>query len=179
MKITSKDLLRWKENSLKLASKKGCDPKILNFIKQNTLFMLIESLPPKGNWYGWCIYDDKQPEIIVYHRNLSTEPIEMAIAALQADGMPDTEIGHIIEMHNKIGEEAFFEIYNQSGMDHEVIGHLYNHLNKAKHDERAAVYTQIDFAKDRSKSASAWKLILEIMPIVLAYHKDVDELKRK
>ncbi len=175
MHITKRDLERWKNNSIQLAMKLNYDPQVLDFIDKNTQLTLIKSLPPKGNWYGWCRYDDQ--EIQVYHRNLSTEPREILIAAMTSKNIPAEAITQILKIYASMEREAFFEIYNQSGMDHEVIGHLYNYLTKQDHSEKAASLTQIEFAKVRGKTSPAWTSILTIMPIVLAYHKGIDELK--
>ena len=175
MRITQRDLKRWKDNSIQLAMTLGYDQTLLNSIDKNTKLTLIRGLPPEGNWYGWCMYGNQ--EIQVYHRNLSTEPREILIAAMQSKGIPIEAITQIMKAYDSMEKEAFFEIYNQSGMDHEIIGHLYNYLTKQDHSEKAASIVQIDFAKVRSKTSPAWASILKIMPIVLAYHKGIDELK--
>ena len=179
MVVSSHDLKRWKDNSIKLALKLGLDKNIIDFIDKNTKLKIISGLPPKGMWYGWCMYDNKNPVIEVYSKNLSTEDISVAIASLKSKGLPQKLIDEIVEIYNEIGKPEFFEVYNQSGMDHELIGHLYNHLKGLSHDEKAASKTQIMFAKARSGLLIGrnWKKILKIMPIVLAYHKGIDELK--
>jgi len=178
MRITRNDLVRWMENSIELASISGYDKNILNFIKENTKLTIDPILPTKiGVWFGWYHHDEKEPEIMVCHRNLSTEPIELGISVFRADGMPEETIEQIIKVYNELGRDAIFEIYNQTNMDHEVIGHSYNHFNNTKHDELAACNTQIEFAKVRSKSSKAWKTALQIIPVILAYRKGIDELK--
>jgi hypothetical protein len=182
MAISKGDLERWRDNSIKIALELGFDIPILNFIKQNARLVLARSLPPGGMFFGWCIYDDKKPQIKVYHRNLSTEIFEAVRTALKAKGMNDKLIEDIEKVHDKVTPPVFFEIYNQSGMDHELIGHLYNQLKGLAHDEPAAVHTQLTFAKTRSglftRSGRNWKRVLRIMPIVLGYHKGIDELKK-
>jgi hypothetical protein len=179
MIISHHDLNRWKINSIGLALKFRLDKNILDFINRNTRLEVIHSLPPEGMWYGHCIYDKKHPVIEVYHRNLSTEDISIVIVALKKKGLPEKLIEEIVRVYNKVSKAKFFEIYNQSGMDHELIGHLYNHIAGKMHDEKAAVETQILFARARSGLVFGrnWRRVLEIMPIVLGYHKGIDELK--
>ncbi len=179
MTLSHQDLDRWKANSIELALRLGFDKEILGFIRSNTRLKVISGLPPEGMWYGWGNYDQKHPEIEVYSRNLSTEDISLVIVALKHKRLPKELIEEIVETYNKVGKSKFFEIYNQSGMDHELIGHLYNHLAGKSHDERAAVQTQLTFARARSGVVFGrdWRRVLKIMPIVLGYHKSIDELK--
>ena|SRR3989344_5138788 len=179
MIISLNDLNKWKSNSLKLAIREGYDLSILDFIEKNANLRLIRRLPPKGIWYGYCYYDQKSPEIEVYYRNLSTESIDTIVIALRESGMNNNLLEEVIAKINGIPPIKLYEIYNQSGMDHELIGHLYNNLKGLRHDERAAVETQIEFAKLRAKGifGKNWGRIIEIMPIVLGYHKSIDEFK--
>ena len=176
--ISESELFKWMENSLKIALELGYDKKILEFIRKNTVLRLVKDLPPKGYWYGFCFYDKQKPIIEVYHRNLSTESKDIGKYALKQKGMSDSMIEDVMKVLDVLGDD-FYEVYNQSGMDHEIIGHLYNHLSGLDHFEKAAVKTQIEFAKIRSGGlhGNSWKLILKIMPKVLAYHKGIDELK--
>lgn len=175
--ITHHDLVRWKNNSLELAHKLGLDYKILDSIDKNVKLTLEKGLPPEEMWYGWCIFHKN--EVIVYSKNLSTEDINTVMVALRAKGMPEKFIQEIIEVYNKVTPPDFFEIYNQSGMDHELVGHLYNYLAGEDHFEKAAVETQINFARERIGLVFGknWARVLEIMPKVLGYHKEIDELK--
>lgn len=179
MKISQKGLHRWKKNSLSLALKMGLDEHILLTIEQNVRLSLIEGFPENEMLYGWCFYHKTRPKIEVYTHNLSTENSTTIISALRAKKIPEKDISNIMRIYEKIGARSFFEIYNQSGMDHELIGHLYNYLAQKNCDEKEAVMTQIAFAKKRSGLiwGRNWRHILEIMPLVLAYHKNIDELK--
>ena len=78
-----------------------------------------------------------------------------------------------------ISQKKFFEVYNQSGMDHEIMGHLFHYLKGVRHDEEISVKIQIKFAKYRAKKIGGkkWKEILKIMPMILGHHKNIDELK--
>lgn len=62
--------------------------------------------------------------------------------------------------------QSLREIWNQSGMDHELIGHLGNNLAGRRYDEGAACITQREFMAERSKGSLVWKLALLIEPIV-------------
>ena len=107
MRITQRDLKRWKDNSIQLAMTLGYDQTLLNSIDKNTKLTLIRGLPPEGNWYGWCMYGNQ--EIQVYHRNLSTEPREILIAAMQSKGIPIEAITQIMKAYDSMEKEAFFE----------------------------------------------------------------------
>jgi len=174
-KITEKDIGRWKTNTVELAPKLGYE-KILSRIN-NVKFYLCPGFPPVGNWYGSFIY----PEIRVYECNLSTEYLNKSDSdiikkELKKKGMPETDIDEIMRMLCSVSPEDFFEVYNQSGMDHEI-GHLYNYIAGRANDdeEKAASKFQIEFAKERN--TNAWKCIRKIMPKVLAYHKNIGKLK--
>ena len=171
--------MRWKNNSIRIALELGCDMKILGFLSVNTKIKLVRCLTPHGIWYGQCMYDTEHPLIEVYQRNLSTEDPSVVRAALTAAGMTDKSIDGVMRVYESMSRAEFFEIYNQSGMDHELIGHIYNHFAGQRHDERAAVKMQIALAKTRSGVflGRNWGEIARIMPFVLAHHKGIDELK--
>jgi len=179
MYISPHDLDRWKKNSINMALKLGFDKNTLEFIDKHVKLTNINTFPPPGMLYGWCKYDKKNPLIEVYYRNLSTETSEVMQFAMKSRKLPDKLIEEIMYVHNQIGTNNFFEIYNQSGMDHELIGHLYNFLLEKNHDEKAAVSIQILFAQKRSGIifGKNWRRILKIMPKILGYHKNIDELK--
>jgi hypothetical protein len=62
--------------------------------------------------------------------------------------------------------KTFQEVWNQTGMDHELIGHLYNRYNGGRSDELAGVKTQLRFAAHRAKKDPYWALGLTIIPII-------------
>ena len=177
--ITQKDIDRWKLNTIETAIKSGYDKKLLNWILANTRFAVLPGPPPDDNWFGWCHYDSKHPEIEVYSRNLSTEGFEIGEMAMLSQGMPKKVVEDVMRVVRKLSEDEFYEIYNQSGMDHEIIGHLYHWLSNQPHSEEAASKLQLKFASARSAKYSGWKVILRVMPVVLGYHKNIDELKSK
>lgn len=69
---------------------------------------------------------------------------------------------------------GFSDIANQSGMDHELIGHMGNYLAGRNHGERDACVTQHKMAKYRSKKSFKWKIISKTIPLIQKYHRDVD-----
>jgi len=59
-----------------------------------------------------------------------------------------------------------WEIYNQSGMDHELVGHLYHMLGIFSDPrESTALETQEEMAKHRAKENPDWIEISELIPI--------------
>lgn len=56
------------------------------------------------------------------------------------------------------------EIWNQSGMDHELIGHIYNFYAGLKHDEPGARRTQVEMARERGNDSFLWKMAAAIEP---------------
>jgi hypothetical protein len=174
MEIENKHLIKWKKKSLEIARKLGYDPNILNLLDKNLVLELNNSKIPKGMWFGWAHYDDKYPKIEVYTKNLSCEDIPNILNELRAKGVPDKTVWWVAKLLRIVPRKIFFSIYNQSGMDHELIGHLYNHQADKKHNERAAVDVQLEFAKARSGwlfHRLPWKVISYFAPIILHHHK--------
>lgn len=91
--------------------------------------------------------------------------------------MPNNIIQKVMLAYRQVLPEEFSEIYNQSGMDHELIGHAYHYLKNEDCDESIAVKEQLKFSQARANSSKSWKIITEIMPVVLGYIKGIDELK--
>jgi hypothetical protein len=181
------NLQRWKQNSIELALELGYDRQIkdpslgyelsvFDFIEKTKL-KLSEEMPPIGIWYGYTYFSPRKAAVKVHYRNLSTESLESVRTALEFTGLNEEQINNIFEIYENVGKDKFFEIYNQSGMDHEIIGHAYNYFIGQDYDERAAVNTQLELARARSEQDKDWAVITEIMPMVLGHHKDLDELK--
>jgi len=61
------------------------------------------------------------------------------------------------------------EAWNQSGMDHELIGHMYNYIAGLKYDEEAARKTQLQMIKLRSKQDPLWNLASFILNPLLKF----------
>ncbi|MBN2101960.1 MAG: hypothetical protein JW716_03760 [Candidatus Aenigmarchaeota archaeon] len=58
------------------------------------------------------------------------------------------------------------EIWNQSGMDHELMGHIYNGHAKLSYDEPAARKTQVEIAKYRGQNDGMWKMAARMEPVI-------------
>jgi hypothetical protein len=87
--------------------------------------------------------------------------------------MPEKLLNEVMAAYSSISKEKFFEIYNQSGMDHELIGHGYHHFKNLDCGEETAVRTQLKMAEARAKGDQDWKRITEVMPAVLSYLKGI------
>lgn len=183
MEITRADIKRWHANSLSFAQKLGYDSAILDQMPREQKKVLVgldaEIEGKAGIWFGYCAYNvpDCLLLIGVSPRNLATESEQVVELELRSLGIPEKPLARIMEVYRSVPREDFFEVYNQSGMDHELIGHGYNYLKGNEHGEEAAVREQLRFAKERAKNTPAWNTIIEIMPIVLGYLKGIDELK--
>ncbi|MBW2972855.1 hypothetical protein KY346_00505 [Candidatus Woesearchaeota archaeon] len=180
MLITIRDLQRWKKNAVLLADKLGLDTSVLNLDK-----VYLDVIPRRaspsdiGGWYGFTHYSTGKVLIEVYRENIASDSPEIVRVGLSSLGMPENIIDKVMTAYAKITPEEFYEIYNQSGMDHELIGHAYHYLKNENCDESIAVKEQLRFAQIRAKSSKSWKIISEIMPTVLGYIKGIDELKEK
>jgi hypothetical protein len=172
--ITKKDLERWRDDSLSVASELGYDKNTLKEILVKSKLSILAGFPQSGIFFGYCNF--AKYEIQVYENNLSTSfDFNFIKSLLKEKGMPQKVIDIVMKSLESITPREFFEVFNQSGMDHELIGHLYNEMAKQDSGEETSVYVQIEFAKARS--GRAWEVIRNIMPVVLGYHKNIDELK--
>ncbi len=63
------------------------------------------------------------------------------------------------------------EIWNQSGMDHELIGHLYNYYTGRDSQELAARNMQVEFAIYRSRINRVWQTAVIFEPFLRASQK--------
>jgi len=63
------------------------------------------------------------------------------------------------------------EVWNQSGMDHELIGHLYGNYRYDEGLEDYARQVQIDMAKFRGKKSFTWNLASFILPSLFNFKK--------
>lgn len=66
---------------------------------------------------------------------------------------------------------AIREVWNQSGMDHELIGHIYNNYQSGNGLEDCARKTQIEIAKFRGKNNNVWNLASYILPYLFKLKK--------
>jgi len=186
-KITQEELGKWRRNTISIA--KELDP-TFKPLKSRAGMEVIEGdatiysdIMPL--LYGHCAYSpnrtNKQCLIQVYEHNISTktgeERIQGTREGLVTIGMRDGQIDDILERIKDVSDDKFYEIFNQSGMDHELIGHAYNFLTGQPHGEREAVNVQIIFAGERARKDQDWRIILEVMPTVLGYLKGIEGLK--
>jgi hypothetical protein len=141
------DLEIYRKNSLEIAKEAGLlDDLVLNELGSIELKVSGEERP-KGIWYGYAIYEgDIWPDIgsrvEVYKEN-------------PASGMP----------------KYLREIFNQSGMDHELIGHIGYYLLGKPHGESRACVVQKIMAEKRAKKSLVWKLAAKAIPYVQNRHK--------
>ncbi|GEM_PF-6137823 len=180
MKIDRAALERWKKNSLLTAMTLDYDKIFLEkMLKENDRHMQVfleinDKLERKtGFWFGLCSYGVTGIIIKVSPNNLSTLSGEKIEEALQQIKLPEKEIEKIMSILKNIPEKKFFEIFNQSGMDHELIGHGYHYFKDEDHGEEVAVKVQIRMAEVRAKQDKDWKVIHTIMPLVLGYLKGI------
>ncbi len=187
MNLTRWALRRWKRGSIRLAYKLGYDRRILKYIEKNVMVILEPGWPNKGNWYGWAIYgtEDRDglenakhhTEILVYKKNLSCLSREELIREFERSGVPKEYIQLLTKATKRIPQQALFEVINQSGMDHEIIGHCYHFLARKPHGEEVACNIQVQSANKRAGLLHpVWKLIARFVPIIMYMHKR-DEIK--
>lgn len=137
----------------------------------------------EGVLYGFCRYNLENCVISVLEKNISTfkgKGRKQRLQELKEIRLSKEDISKIEKTLEKISENSFYEIFNQSGMDHELIGHAYNYFSGSESrgfSEVSAVETQLEFAKERAKTSPEWKIILEIMPLVLGRLKNIPYLK--
>jgi len=135
MKIKTKDLERWKENTIKIARELNLEERVLNKLEKTELYIIPKD---SGNlFYGWTNLVDNQ--ISVYETNPS-----------------------------RYLPKKIREVWNQSGMDHELIGHLYNEYSGRNSNETNARKTQINIAKYRGERDRLWKFASIVLPSLLS-----------
>jgi len=179
--------MKWRDNSLSLARKLNYDPNILNKTKVKTLWDTInpDNLPStlSGNpiLFGFCRYGPTHCLVEVPEINISTysreERTRVLGPMLKAIGVKETDIEKIRRTLEEVSNSQFYEIFNQSGVDHELMGHAYHFFADHPYGETAAVETQIRFAEERAKNDPSWKTILGVMPKVLGHLKGIEKLK--
>ncbi|NCN86362.1 hypothetical protein GW932_00870 [archaeon] len=137
MEIKLSDLEKWKENTLITAKNMRFDKNILNYL-ENTKLNILNGDSGKL-FYGWAIYNPSEnfPIIEVYQSNPS-----------------------------KYLPKKLKEIWNQSGMDHELLGHHYGRIKDNDGFENYARKTQIKVANFRGKDSNLWKLASKTLPIL-------------
>ena len=174
IEITYKHLEKWKVNSIKVARKLDYNESVLSFLDDNVKFTINKSKRPNFMWYGQAHFDEKSPVIEIYNENLSCESVPKIVKNLKEKGNPGIIIFLVGIMLEITPRELFFNIYNQCGMDHELIGHIYNWFSKKEYDERAAVKVNLEFINAKcgfSFLKLPWNVFSFFAPILLFYHK--------
>lgn len=170
--ITQKDIERWKSNSLKIAEKLGYDKNILERVRKKVKINLKTTKIPDNLWFGFA--NPLFNEVDIYSTNLFSKSDIEILSTLRNKNIPEKTINKIRILLKTVPGKILFEIFNQSGMDHELIGHCYNLKTGKDHSEKAAVNVQLEFAKERSGlifHRIPWKIVSLLAPIILHYHK--------
>jgi hypothetical protein len=168
MEITQQYLEELKQDSINTAKAMELfDSNVLNHLRNETVVEVDYSERPKGNWYGQTICGANL--ITVFDKNLSTLKIskldnsELATMLKEDNFIPEV-IPQVIQVLRKVPKELVFQLFNQSGMDHEILGHLSNYLAKKDWGEPAARQTQYDVAVFRSTQDPSWDLMVNLLP---------------
>ncbi len=172
VRINEGKLAQWRDNSLRVARDLGYNQELLENIRDKVKLEVTESTRLENVWYGVCYFD--QRKISVLRENITTQPLNRIIETVIKAGVSEDKIPFLNRIIKNVGMVKFAEITNQSGMDHEIIGHMYNFLAGQPCDELAAVKTQLEMAKFRSEDSLEWEEVLKIMPLILSCHKSVD-----
>ena len=169
-----KEVERWKKNSINVAKEIGLlDNLILKKLENHPKIRINTHELPEGILFGISHYDLNLIEI--YANNPSTKGKEEGHSLLESKGMPQAEIKDIMGIIKKMPEEELYELFNQSGMDHELIGHFGNYFSSKKSDELAACTAQQIMAKYRGKNDFLWEITaIKLLPLFQKYHKGVD-----
>lgn len=173
--ITLGEYEDWKNNSIETASKLGYNSEFLGYCKKVKI-NLIKGKPKKVIFGS---YNRGDGEVNVYSENISTQELFNLPILFRKRKVPNYLIQKAMDIINKIGKKEFYEIFNQSGMDHELIGHGYHFMLNQDRTEKTAVGAQLKLARARAGIIFGrnWRLMIKIMPVFLGYHKDIDELK--
>lgn len=149
MRITHDDLHRWKRDSISVALASGLDKDVLEYIDKSVELSVRHghSYPRFFGCAKILFRDGKTPE----------ETIKIPLEVLVYEINPSARLPYSLR-----------EVYNQSGMDHEFIGHVYNSAAGLPCNERAAVKRQMEFAYYRAGKNNLWKAALVLMPAAAA-----------
>ena len=166
--ITYEDVKRWKENSINTSREIGLFPEEvldrLNLVDIN----IIDGFSSES-LYGFVNYfkDGKlNPGVFVYSSNYS-ESIDLFFKLLKKE--------HIYSRNLKdkvmVNEKNLFELYNQSGMDHLLLGHIGSFLYDSIGDEEDAYEIESEVASYRAKKDKNWEFVVEFIPKFQAAEK--------
>lgn len=146
--IKTDELQKWEKNSIETAKSIGLlDDEILDILENSIVLKLNLDERPSGIWYGQAYFVEPKEEsfIEVFERN-------------PAGYLPS----------------GLREILNQSGMDHELIGHIGHYLSGKPYGEKNACVAQERMAKKRGEKSIGWKSASKFIPLVQKYHRNVD-----
>lgn len=182
MKIINEDLAeKWKNESINTAKEMNLfSENIIKELERVPLLILYE-YPPKDlneifGHVGTYFYNPSKdiiiegPHISIYYKNYSNSFDEF-FGLLKKKGVYDSEIEK--KIRNLLSEDDIFEIYNQSGMDHELLGHIGNKLIGKNGDEKDACVTQYVVANYRGKTNKKWEFAAEFIRYFQTKHRGV------
>jgi hypothetical protein len=165
--INDKKLENWKQDSIETASE-------MNLINSHEVDGLSEislnvnrTKRPENMFYGFCDYKEKSVQ--VYHKNLSQKKKKIP-KYLRKRGLPKEQTRQIGKLLEEIPKAEFYNIYNQSGMDHEIVGHLGNYFAGKDCSEKSAFSTQKQMAEYRGKEDINWRMASKFIPFVEKIH---------
>ncbi len=174
MEITLADLEKWKQNSLDTARAMNlCEKIVLTCLDSATLS--LEDCCPDGVLYGAADYWSL--DISVYSDNPSTKMLSQSDLSLflEQEGFEKERVGKLLSLFEQVPSGTLFEIYNQSGMDHELLGHLGNSYSDRPSGEFEACKTQVEMANYRAREDKNWAIISKILPEILQNHKRLSQ----
>lgn len=155
--ITQNDIERWKKNSIETARDMGLFPEdVLADVSKSRIFIISES-PPDGVWYGKCF----RYKVGTFYGDSIIHSREARI------GVYEKGVGRFLP-----GQAG--EIFNQSGMDHEIIGHAANYISYLPSQEKEACLAQKQMADFRANSDTSWKISSRLLPYIIKLHKNVE-----
>jgi len=181
---------KWKEESIRGAKETGLfSDNIINELKSVEIQVLYEPLPEDGNIiFGYAEYGgfylDKssnqlvfqKPKVCVYHKNHSSSFDEF-FNLLKKKGVYSSKLDRMVR--NCFTEKDLFEIYNQSGKDHELLGHIGSWLSGKKGDERDACIAQYQIAGYRGRESKKWEYAAKFIPLFQEKHRKISPTEYK
>jgi len=190
VEIDLESVKKWKEESIKVAKEMNLfSDDIINDLKTVEIQLLPEPLPEDGNIIfghaeGSGFYLDKssnqlvfqKPKVCVYHKNHSSSFDEF-FNLLKKKGVYSSKLDRMVR--NCFTEKDLFEIYNQSGMDHELLGHIGSWLSGKKGDERDACIAQYQTAGYRGRESKKWEYATKFIPLFQEKHRKISPTEYK
>jgi hypothetical protein len=175
--INYNDVEKWRNNSILTAADMNLFPKdILNELKEVPITIIDEPLPKDLTLiYGFVstyfFQDGKRIyKVNIFHENYS-KSFDDFFWLLKQKELYSSELESLIR--RLLTQEDLFEIYNQSGMDHELLGHIGNRLIGKKGNEEDACITQYKLAEYREQNDDIWKLVAEFIPLFQEKHREI------